>query len=341
MAGAREPRPHRTEHAQSFGDPWMLPSVEAPDIERRPYMCLDDRLTASASARHPTGPGEVQAVIGIWAAPVLASCLSEKASALAAACAARSGAAEVAGDITFGGTCLQPGAAGARSGSRPKSVSIRISTNRSAAAPSQPGGTSAPCRACLHDESRHLSDPLRSEAQEHVGSELACDRALRVLSRSVKHGMPRYVVSSCIPPESVSTPAASWTRLRNSTYPKGSSTRTPRDRNAVLDVPWRPPSVGGSGTDRHLRTDLVERGHRVGQERPSTSAGAVEGDDEIRLRLDPCRCAASRGRTIRVRIATRVSIMVFPTEWTRSDEIPSARRLSRASGEWMKSRSEI
>ena len=38
-----------------------------------------------------------------------------------------------------------------------------------------------------------------------------------VFARSVKHGRPRYVVSSWIPPESVSTPAEPATRLRNST----------------------------------------------------------------------------------------------------------------------------
>ena len=57
-----------------------------------------------------------------------------------------------------------------------------------------------------------------------------------VLSRNVRHGTPRNVLSSWTPPESVNTPAAPATRLRNSRYPSGSSRRTPGDRNAS---PWR------------------------------------------------------------------------------------------------------
>lgn len=42
-----------------------------------------------------------------------------------------------------------------------------------------------------------------------------------VLSRSVRQGIPRMVVSSWIPPESVSTSDARDIRRRKSRYPKG------------------------------------------------------------------------------------------------------------------------
>ena len=80
------------------------------------------------------------------------------------------------------------------------------STIRSAACPSQSGGT-APGGSCAASSSAGTS-AIRSGAspsRTFVPSSTVTGRS--VLSRSVKHGIPRNVVSSWIPPESVRTPA--------------------------------------------------------------------------------------------------------------------------------------
>ena len=77
-----------------------------------------------------------------------------------------------------------------------------------AASPSQNGGTAASrCRDLL-DPARHLDERSgRSPSSVLVPIDTVTGRS--VLSRSVRHGTPRKVVSSWMPPESVSTPAAS------------------------------------------------------------------------------------------------------------------------------------
>ena len=45
---------------------------------------------------------------------------------------------------------------------------------------------------------------------------------LPVVVLSVMHGVPRWVVSSCMPPESVIAKVACFSKHRNSMYPKGS-----------------------------------------------------------------------------------------------------------------------
>ena len=68
---------------------------------------------------------------------------------------------------------------------------------------------------------------------------------------------------------------------------------------------------------------------------PSTSAGRCSVTTRYSPRGRPCSSGAPYP-SIRSRIATSVSIIVLPTSWIPAAGQPSASRLSRASGEWMK-----
>ena len=92
--------------------------------------------------------------------------------------------------------------------------------------------------------------------------------------------------------------------------------------------------------DRHPRRDPLERRDRLGEQRPVDERRPVQGDEQVRARLDPglARPPAGRGSGPRARPACRSSCC--RRTGSRSSATPSARRLSSASGECRKSSSE-
>src|SRR5688572_22055600 len=102
------------------------------------------------------------------------------------------------------------------------------STIRTPAFPSQPSGPFAPTstRPVFSACSRALTIPCSvggHGTRVFVLSVTVTGRS--VVSRTVRHGTPSTVVSSCTPPESVITAAAQSSSASISTYPTGSVTR--------------------------------------------------------------------------------------------------------------------
>ena len=86
--------------------------------------------------------------------------------------------------------------------------------------------------------------------------------------------------------------------------------------------------------DRNALGDCLELLEHLGKKRSVHEGRAMQGDEH-----EPSFAAARAARRIRSarNIGSRrqrVSIIVFPTRWMRSDSIPSLRRFSTASSEW-------
>ncbi len=109
-----------------------------------------------------------------------------------------------------------------------------------------------------------------------------------VLSRSVRHGIPRTVVSSCMPPESVRTSRESATRLMNSTYGSGSMTLTAdpaRRRSRPRVAEPRRGSRMGREDERQIRADPLQGRNPPLERDPVVDVGrSVERDDPVLAR---------------------------------------------------------
>ncbi len=152
-----------------------------------------------------------------------------------------------------------------------------------------------------------------------------------VFGRTVRQGTPSIVVSSCTPPESVTTSAAPRTSERNSTYPSGSMIvrLSPVTRPASAR---RPRPRGCSGTTIGTCSLTASTA--------STSSRADSGSSTF-----PGRCSvATAYRSGRARRSfsgsgssfgsaeKRLSIMGLPTRCTLPGETPSLARWDRPSG---------
>ena len=101
-----------------------------------------------------------------------------------------------------------------------------------------------------------------------------------VFSRSVKQGTPRNVVSSCTPPESVSTPVAWASSTRKSTYPVGSIRCSPGDRSTAPEA-----GTWSGDAPETLRGKLTSNACQLGEDAAKESAvderRAVESNEQV------------------------------------------------------------
>ena len=153
-----------------------------------------------------------------------------------------------------------------------------------------------------------------------------------VFWRSVRHGTPSIVVSSWMPPESVSTRRARLIRATKSRYPSGGRQTSPRVAPAsVASAPSRARTRGWTGKTIGSRRPIVRSA-------PSSSS-STSGSSTLAGR---CRVRTANGRPVRrsrstivealqrIRDASRASAMTLPTKWIFSGAAPSRRRLARA-----------
>jgi hypothetical protein len=216
-------------------------------------------------------------------------------------------------------------------------------TIRAAAPPSQSGGGRRAARAPPH-LAIGGEDPLGLLADEPVRAQL--DRHGRsVFSRSVRHGTPRTVVSSWIPPESVSTIA----RVRHQLQEVEVADRID-ERSAAAPRPRREPELlelrararvhredqrlSASDHLEHVE-QLREHGGIVDVRRP---VQREHGDS--RPRRAPS-VSSTRDCSARSRWRSSVSIITLPTRWTLSAAHAFVRRLSTPLCSVQKSRSLI
>ena len=161
-----------------------------------------------------------------------------------------------------------------------------------------------------------------------------------VFGRTVRHGTPKNVVSSCTPPESVMTSPAESMRLSIAKYGIGSIKRTPpsrrvrshclscsRERGCTGNTTWRRACTSASESQSSLRT---------------AGLSTFDGRCSVTRTKEPARrsnawwvskdLAAGSART-------SVSIRTLPTKAIRSRLIPSRSRLAMASREGANSKS--
>ena len=210
-----------------------------------------------------------------------------------------------------------------------------------------------PCRAVPErDLPRRLRPARAARESRRSGRGLGAEHGVRaeldrdgrsVESRSVKQRTPSADVSSCTPPESVSTKPASACRPRKSRYPSGRLDATPAPRAARLEPELARGAAACAGAPGR-------RSERVARARRAPSTVAVE---ESRGRRRAPAGAASRARSspgstpssshgfaaarARRGARRRESIIVLPTRCTSSRSIPSRARLSSALSEWASS----
>ena len=96
---------------------------------------------------------------------------------------------------------------------------------------------------------------------------------------------------------------------------------------------WTGKTTGSS------RGELGRAAQYLAEQRSVDQRRAVQRDQQVIARLQAQARGARRAARKRGSIATSVSIIVLPTKWMRSSAMPSARRLTTASSEWMNSMS--
>jgi len=224
-----------------------------------------------------------------------------------------------------------------------------MSTIRAAALPSQFLGIAAPL--FLRSWRRIASWTFSFFVPATIFVPHSTVTGLSVLSLTVTQGMPKHVVSSWMPPESVTTIAACFIKQRKSRYPKGSVSMTPAPvfpgasaspRDLAASGPagrsrpkslmrcrvrgWTGNMMGKSFANSSKPARMLRKPSRLstfdGRCRVSSAYGRIDLPFFMGPDLSPnfSQIADSSALSLKAR---RESIIVLPTRCTQSSEIPS------------------